>query len=598
MSDSYSPPGESSADLWLERSNFAGMLVGGVAYGIHASVFAAAVYYMTRGGPQQVFHRGFLAFAAALFILGTINVAANTKFSQMMWIDDRAIAGGPNAWLAQDYTNPVNILGNAAYIFSNFLADGMIIYRLWIVWSYNYYVAAIPFLTFLASTALSILTIYQSARPGASLWSRTTIAFAVPYWSLSIALNILATLVIAARLLVMMRRIRQSGVGMHHARMYTSITAMVVESAALYSITGLIFIICYARNSNVQNIVLPVLGQVMCIAPELILLRVARGRAWSHNTGRTVSSSVFIPNTKAHTGSDILPMYMVESARGQSTTAMESASDFPNAIETAKVFVSSPSLVHDASSIEFLKLEGLSSGRNSILRTRAAEFDRQMQSKYNDNGHSPIHLCRLDPSQVSEDVIQRIIQVMGQAFAGDLFTEMLVCDQVELFADCHGAQLRACLLAGEVWVAGFAPDKIQAATLWFGPGQDLLGGPNREEQKKLGWDEFQAKFPEDRMRQCSLANTFKSWHLQLLGVATEHQRKGLGRALIDAVREKARAQNLGMSVETETSNSLQFYKSVGFVVQGQTVISGYQSIEENTPKTSPMYCLSWVSGES
>lgn len=29
----YAPPGEGPADLWLERSNFAGMFVGGVAYG-------------------------------------------------------------------------------------------------------------------------------------------------------------------------------------------------------------------------------------------------------------------------------------------------------------------------------------------------------------------------------------------------------------------------------------------------------------------------------------------------------------------------------------------------------------------------------------
>lgn len=93
--------------------------------------------------------------------------------------------------------------------------------------------------------------------------------------------------------------------------------------STLYSITGMIFIICYARSSNVQNIVLPILGQIMvrtlpvacvspclavayhhhsvqCIAPELIILRVARGRAWSSNTvtlleGTTATSPKYIP---------------------------------------------------------------------------------------------------------------------------------------------------------------------------------------------------------------------------------------------------------------------------------------------------------------
>ena len=30
---SYPPPGESPSDLWLERSNLAGAVLGGVAYG-------------------------------------------------------------------------------------------------------------------------------------------------------------------------------------------------------------------------------------------------------------------------------------------------------------------------------------------------------------------------------------------------------------------------------------------------------------------------------------------------------------------------------------------------------------------------------------
>ncbi|EIM85267.1 uncharacterized protein STEHIDRAFT_157908 [Stereum hirsutum FP-91666 SS1] len=265
-------------------SNFAGVFVGGVAYGIHTAVFAAATYFIISA--YKALKRlpwSFLIFIFSLFTLGTIDIACNTKFGDMMWIDDRNIPGGPNAWLEAGYSTPVNVLGSASYIFSNFLADAMIIYRLWVIWSYNWYIIIIPILSFLASTALSILTIYETAQPGASLWSHITLGFSVPYWSLSIALNILVTLAIVYRLVAMKRRIGRL-LSPAHSRMYTSLSSMVIESAALYSITGMIFIICYARSSSVQNIVLPILGQVMCIAPELIILRVARGRAWSSNT--------------------------------------------------------------------------------------------------------------------------------------------------------------------------------------------------------------------------------------------------------------------------------------------------------------------------
>ncbi len=33
MSVTYAPPGESASDLWLERSNLVGAVLGGVAYG-------------------------------------------------------------------------------------------------------------------------------------------------------------------------------------------------------------------------------------------------------------------------------------------------------------------------------------------------------------------------------------------------------------------------------------------------------------------------------------------------------------------------------------------------------------------------------------
>ena len=36
MPGPYAPPGETDADLWLEKSNFVGAILGGVAYGTSA----------------------------------------------------------------------------------------------------------------------------------------------------------------------------------------------------------------------------------------------------------------------------------------------------------------------------------------------------------------------------------------------------------------------------------------------------------------------------------------------------------------------------------------------------------------------------------
>ena len=111
------------------------------------------------------------------------------------------------------------------------------------------------------STASSIALLVAMTKPGASFWSQIVVKFSIAYWSLSISLNSLLTLLIAGRLLFVRNRIETS-LGTHHAKPYSSLVAMLVESAALYSVTGLIFIISYAQGSPFQNLVLPPLGQI------------------------------------------------------------------------------------------------------------------------------------------------------------------------------------------------------------------------------------------------------------------------------------------------------------------------------------------------
>ncbi len=52
-------------------------------------------------------------------------------------------------------------------------------------------------------------------------------------------------------------------IGVEHAKVYTSIASMIVESAALYSVTGMVYLICYARGSNVQNLIISALDQII-----------------------------------------------------------------------------------------------------------------------------------------------------------------------------------------------------------------------------------------------------------------------------------------------------------------------------------------------
>lgn len=86
--------------------------------------------------------------------------------------------------------------------------------------------------------------------------------FELPYWALTTGLNVLITIVLAFRLLRMRRAVVET-LGEVHAKLYTSVIAMIVESAVIYAAVGLICIITFAVGSNILNFVEPILGQIL-----------------------------------------------------------------------------------------------------------------------------------------------------------------------------------------------------------------------------------------------------------------------------------------------------------------------------------------------
>lgn len=108
---------------------------------------------------------------------------------------------------------------------------------------------------------MSILLLHQVVSPGGTFWVPTSINFALVCWSTSIAINIMLTIGIVGFLLYMRFRVRRV-MGSHHHSSYVSVSAMLVESALLYTVFALVFLIPLARNNSVNLIFFQALGQV------------------------------------------------------------------------------------------------------------------------------------------------------------------------------------------------------------------------------------------------------------------------------------------------------------------------------------------------
>ena len=96
---------------------------------------------------------------------------------------------------------------------------------------------------------MAILEIYTSALPGGNFFSRKSINFVLPYYTISIGLNVLLTSMIVRRVIYLARQVRRT-LGEEAGKMYTSAMAILIESAAMYSITGFMTIIPYGLNAD------------------------------------------------------------------------------------------------------------------------------------------------------------------------------------------------------------------------------------------------------------------------------------------------------------------------------------------------------------
>lgn len=109
---------------------------------------------------------------------------------------------------------------------------------------------------------MAIIASIQLYQSGGSFWTAAALRVTPSVWSISIAHNIVTTSGIVYKLLSFKRMVSALR-PQNDTTIYTSLSAMLIESASLYCITSIICMACYVRNSSLQRIALPVLAQVM-----------------------------------------------------------------------------------------------------------------------------------------------------------------------------------------------------------------------------------------------------------------------------------------------------------------------------------------------
>lgn len=110
-------------------------------------------------------------------------------------------------------------------------------------------------------TAMGVILVYYEILQRFTNHS-SNIIFGTPYFTISLSLTVILTIMIVIRLTLYNRRIRRAiGAKTTTSGVYTTVIAMLVESYALYAVNFLLFIGAWGAGNDVANLFSPILIQ-------------------------------------------------------------------------------------------------------------------------------------------------------------------------------------------------------------------------------------------------------------------------------------------------------------------------------------------------
>jgi hypothetical protein len=272
----------------FEHAYYIGNYLSAILYGIELVMYSLSMSRLLRPKrARQSLHnssRTFLAlYSTALLLLVTVDIATNAVWGEQMWITSRDRPGGVPAFIDSNLSVWYETLSSTSVVVMIFMGDALLIYRLYVIYESNRWLIVLPCLTWCTALSLAIIQLAISGKPGGDFFNGKTLNFGTPYYAMTIGMNILITSLICGRLFYYSRRIRRL-LGTDTADTYTGIAAILIESAAPYSIVGLMFLIPYAQGSATAIAFGQVWAKMTCLSPQLIILRVITGTAWGKDT--------------------------------------------------------------------------------------------------------------------------------------------------------------------------------------------------------------------------------------------------------------------------------------------------------------------------
>jgi len=233
-------------EFWYLISN---MWIGTFFYGIYLVLFCICIYILLHR-PRNMANTILLVTAIVLFTLSTVQAIINIILGAAD-IDNIDIPYD-QLFLAMDMI----------YVANNVLADGLVIYRCYVIWNRNIYVIILPIIMLVVTSVFG--------------WDLDLPL--PPFFEISLATNVLVTGLTVGRIWWIYRQNRMHLTSDMRKKYFTSM-AIIVESGLLYSVATMVYLILSAIpfTTVAQDPTATMLSQLVGIVPTLIIVRIGMG---------------------------------------------------------------------------------------------------------------------------------------------------------------------------------------------------------------------------------------------------------------------------------------------------------------------------------
>ncbi|KAI0800118.1 hypothetical protein C8Q74DRAFT_1363912 [Fomes fomentarius] len=274
-------------------------LIGGwlesALWGFYTLLFGLSIHTIYQKRRERILRFTTIS-VILLYVLATIHLVLAVVRLINAFVRYRDTVG-PVEYLA-NIAVPLNVAKDWFYVTNLFLGDLVVVWRLYVVWGQNQWIAAFPIICVVAELIAGYGATLQWVLPNPVLES--TVQWGTAMFSMSMATNIAVTAATAGRIWYLTLRPKREG-SMHSPIHYNRLILLLVESGALITTAKIIEFALFnvapgdgLNGNNAMYIVFEAMPQITGIAPTLIIYVVNNGYIQDDNWYTANSGSTLL----------------------------------------------------------------------------------------------------------------------------------------------------------------------------------------------------------------------------------------------------------------------------------------------------------------